>query len=106
MFNMPVFALNKGSSLYQEVDVATHMSGTCPRGVLTYLAERECAALMGRFFYKKSLNIGNVFYQRILKHGSTFLTEPKFSNVSVLVNILNLECLRCVLTCLTFVTHR
>ena len=37
------------------------------KGVLTYLAERGCAALMGRFL------------QEILKHGSTFLTEPKFS---------------------------
>ena len=35
-------------------------------GLLTYLAERGCAALMGRFL------------QEILKHGSTFLTEPKF----------------------------
>ena len=33
----------------------------------------------GSLFYKKSLNIGPVFYQKILKHGSTFLTEPKFS---------------------------
>ena len=49
-----------------------------PRGVLTHLAERGCAALMGRFFYKKSLNMGPIFYQKILKHGSTFLTEPKF----------------------------
>ena len=48
-----------------------------PGGVLTYLAERGCAALMGRFFYQKSLNMGPVFYQKILKHGSTFLTEPK-----------------------------
>ena len=29
-------------------------------------------------FCKKSLNMGPVFYQKILKHGSTFLTEPKF----------------------------
>ena len=33
---------------------------------------------MGHFFDKKSLNMGPVFYQKILKHGSTFLTEPKF----------------------------
>ena len=33
----------------------------------------------GSLFYKKSLNMGPVFYQKILKHGSTFLTEPKFS---------------------------
>ena len=35
-----------------------------PRGVLTYLAEWGCAALMGRFFYKKSLNMGPVFYPK------------------------------------------
>ena len=33
----------------------------------------------GSFFYKKSLNMGPIFYQKILKHGTTFLTEPKFS---------------------------
>ena len=33
----------------------------------------------GSLFYKKSLYMGPVFYQKILKHGSTFLTEPKFS---------------------------
>ena len=33
----------------------------------------------GSFFYKNSLNMGPIFYQKILKHGSTFLTEPKFS---------------------------
>ena len=33
-------------------------------GVLTNLAERECATLMGRFFYKKSLNMGPVFYPK------------------------------------------
>ena len=33
----------------------------------------------GSLFYKKFLNMGPVFYQNILKHGSTFLTEPKFS---------------------------
>ena len=32
----------------------------------------------GSLFYKKSLNMGPVFYQKILKHGSTVLTEPKF----------------------------
>ena len=32
----------------------------------------------GSLFHKKSLNMGPVFYQKILKHGSTFLTEPKF----------------------------
>ena len=37
-----------------------------PGGVFTYLAERGCAALMGRFFTKNPYD------------GSTFLTEPKF----------------------------
>ena len=31
----------------------------------------------GSLFYKKSLNMGPVFYQKILKHGSTFLNEHK-----------------------------
>ena len=35
----------------------------------------------GSFFNEKSLNMGPVFYQKILKHGSTFLTEPKFSGL-------------------------
>ena len=33
----------------------------------------------GSLFNKKSLNMGPAFYQKILKHGSTFLTEPKLS---------------------------
>ena len=36
----------------------------------------------GSLFYKKTLNMGPVFHQKILKHGSTFLTEPKFSGFS------------------------
>ena len=31
----------------------------------------------GSLFYKKPLNISPVFTQKILKHGSTFLTEPQ-----------------------------
>ena len=31
----------------------------------------------GLLFYKKSLNMGPIFYQKILKHGSTFLNEHK-----------------------------
>ena len=54
------------------------MLNISPGGVLTYLAEPGCAVLMGHFFYKKSLNMGPVFYQRnpCLEHGST---ESKFS---------------------------
>ena len=48
-------------------------------GVLTYLAQRGCSALMGCFFTRNSLNMGPVFYQKILKNGSTFLTEPNFT---------------------------
>ena len=33
----------------------------------------------GSLFYKKSLNMGPVFTKISIKHGSTFLTEPKFS---------------------------
>ena len=36
----------------------------------------------GSLFYKKSLNMGPAFYQKILKHGSTFLTEPKIFGFS------------------------
>ena len=36
----------------------------------------------GLLFYKKFLNTGSIFYKKkkkkILKHGSNFLTEPKF----------------------------
>ena len=35
-----------------------------PAGGLTYLAERGCAALMGRFFTKKSLNMVPFFTQK------------------------------------------
>ena len=31
----------------------------------------------GSLFYKKSLNMGPILNQKLLKHGSTFLTEPK-----------------------------
>ena len=34
----------------------------------------------GSPFYKKSLNMGPIFYQKILKHGSTFLTKPTSAN--------------------------
>ena len=47
-------------------------------GVLTYLVERGCAALMGRFVTRNPYTWVPFFYQKILKHGSTFLTEPKF----------------------------
>ena len=36
----------------------------------------------GSLFYKKSLNMGPAFYPKILKHGSTFLTEPICSGFS------------------------
>ena len=32
----------------------------------------------GSLSYKKSLNMGPAFTKKILKHGSNFLTEPKF----------------------------
>ena len=37
----------------------------------------------GLLFYKKSLNVGPVFYKKILKHESNFLTEPKFSGFRI-----------------------
>ena len=46
-------------------------------GVLTYLAKRGCAALMGRFHFT---NMGPVFYQKILNNmGQLFWLESKFS---------------------------
>ena len=48
----------------------------------------------GSLFYKKSLNMGPVFYPKILKHGSTFLTEPQimwFSGFSPCENPKNCE---------------
>ena len=45
----------------------------------------------GSLFYKKSLNMGPVFCQKILKHGSTFLTEPKFSGFRMSKNPENSE---------------
>ena len=42
-------------------------SGPEPGGILTYLAERGCAALMGRFL------------QEILKHGSHFLPKKSLN---------------------------
>ena len=38
-------------------------------GVLTYLAKLGCAALMGHFFYKKSLNMGPVFTKKSVNMG-------------------------------------
>ena len=39
---IPVFALNKGSSLYQEADFETHFSGTSPDRPLYYEPPRGC----------------------------------------------------------------
>ena len=50
-----------------------------PGGVLTYLAERGCAALMGRFFTRNPQTWVLFFTQKILKHGSTFLIEPQIT---------------------------
>ena len=53
--------------------------GPQPGGGVTHVFGRTgmCRS-NGSLFYKKSLNMGPVFYQKILKHGLTFLTEPKF----------------------------
>ena len=48
----------------------------------------------GLLFYKKSLNMGPIFYQKILKHGSTFLTEPKFLGFRMAKNPENREILK------------
>ena len=49
-----------------------------PRGGTHIFGRTGMCRSNGSHFYKKSLNTGPVFYQKILKHGSTFLTEPKF----------------------------
>ena len=58
---------------------AHYCIGRCwpPGGGGTHIFDRTgmCRS-NGSLFYKKSM--GPVFYQKILKHGSTFLTEPKF----------------------------
>ena len=55
---------------------------------LLFFHARGCTHIFGRtgmcrsngsLFYKKSLNMGPVFYPKILKHGSTFLTEPQIT---------------------------
>ena len=54
-----------------------HKGGAHPGGTHIFGRTGMCRP-NGSLFYKKSLNMGPVFYQKILKHGSTFLTEPKF----------------------------
>ena len=69
IWKIPSSAQLKGSKVHLAV---------C-RGVLTYWTERGCAALMGRFFYKKSLNMGQLFWlspnpkiAKFLKNGPIF----------------------------------
>ena len=54
----------------QRVYPGVYMLAARPQGGTHILGRRGCAALMpalmGRFFYKKSLNMGPVFYQKIL----------------------------------------
>ena len=59
------------------------------RGGGTHISGRTgmCHSNGSLFFYKKSLNMGPVFYQKILKHGSTFLTEPKILIAKFLKNV-------------------
>ena len=50
-----------------------------PRGGIHIFGRTRMCRSNGSLFYKKSLNMGPILYHKILKHGSTFLTEPKFS---------------------------
>ena len=52
--------------------------GNAPGGGTHIFGQTGMCRSNGSLFYKKSLNMGPVFYQKILKHGSTFLTLPKF----------------------------
>ena len=47
------------------------------------LRQTEMCHSNGSLFYKKSLNMGPILYKSILKHGSNFLTEPKFSGLKI-----------------------
>ena len=58
---------------------ATTLMSTYNRGGAHIFGRTGMCRSNGLLFYKKSLNTGPVFYPKILKHGSTFLTEPKFS---------------------------
>ena len=53
-----------------------HPVGLCPGGTHIFGWMELCRS-NGSLFCKKSLNMGPVFYQKILKHGSTFLTRPQ-----------------------------
>ena len=57
--------------------VCLHYDVIVPGGTNIFGRTGMCRS-NGSLFYKKSWNMGPVFYQKILKHRSTFLTEPKF----------------------------
>ena len=48
------------------------------RGLTRILSQTGMCRSNGSLFNKKSLNMGPVFYQNILKHGSNFLTAQIF----------------------------
>ena len=51
--------------------------GSCLGGTRIFGPMGMCRS-NGLLFYKKSLNMAPFFTKEILKHGSNFLTEPKF----------------------------
>ena len=77
-----VFSISCGPS--RDTFITTSMDRkVCTQGGTHIFAGMGMCRSNGSLFYKKSLNIVPVFYQKILKHGSTFLTEPKFSGFCV-----------------------
>ena len=66
-------------------------AGVSPPGGTHIFGQTGMCRSNGLLFYKKSLNMGPIFYQQILKHGSTFLTEPKFLGFRMAKNPKNHE---------------
>ena len=55
--NVPCQCVNM-AGIQRKGPLSKQVADSSRGGVLTYLAKQGCAALMGRFFYKKSLNMG------------------------------------------------
>ena len=84
MFGLPWPRLNLLVQFQLREIVPLVLPGTCSLlpywyiGPLGLNPDRICRS-NGLLFNEKSLNMGPILYQTILKHGSNFLTELKFS---------------------------
>ena len=65
--------------LYEDVLNRTSIHATCFVPGVVLKGQMGMCCSNGSLFYKKSFNMGPVFYKKICKSGSSFLTEPKFS---------------------------